>query len=58
MLSVGSGVGAQIFRTVIGSLGAMFAGMELFLAVLLFVVAERSRSAKGQWQASSEQLGY
>jgi hypothetical protein len=55
---VGTGVGAQILRTAIGSLGAMFAGMGIFLAVLLFVVVKRSHAAKAQWRASSEQVGY
>ena len=54
VLAVGTGVGTRIFRTVIGSLGAMFAGICLFLAVLLFVIVKRSRSTKAQLQASSK----
>jgi hypothetical protein len=46
VLAVGTGVGTKIFRAVIGGLGAMFAGMGLFLAVLLFVILKRGHSTK------------
>lgn len=55
VLAVGTSVGAKILRSGVVSAGAIFAGVGLFLAVMLTVVARRSRYTKAQYRAGSNQ---